>query len=158
MLDRKKPLKPVVSRKDRPGPNSEFFGRRAVETAHLTSVPELARHLVATLPDDYEQLRFSAVVYRYLTASPWLIDIAVFGVEDEHIDTELGDMVLCNVGDTVESHNWVHNGVHRFARCSIVLLTDEQQATHQPSRVAVRHFHLAERVRSLGQVLVRWLR
>ena len=129
---------------DQPDQYSDHFGARAQETLHLRSVPALAEHLVSALPGEFEFLTFSFTVYRYVEASPWLIDIIVFGLEEDELSTELADMVTANVRDKADAYNWEHHGIPRFVIGGLLLLDAVEQQRYASGVVTVLDLHRRE--------------
>src|SRR3954471_18789223 len=87
----KKAPEPGISPDDAPGRHSDHYGAHAGETSHIQSIPALARRIGDELPEKFDFLPFSAVVYRYEIAQVWWIDIAVFGLDADDIDSPLGE-------------------------------------------------------------------
>lgn len=153
---------PVVGPNERPGRNYGHYGERVYETEHL-SVPRLARHLVDQLPREFTELWFSATVYRYRLAAPWIVDVEVFGLSDTDLeDHTFADTLMGQVTDLLDSYNWQQSGDSRFAGPNVVLLREFEQGQRKAGRVSVRRYYLTrkprgwwEKVRSLA---TGWLR
>lgn len=153
MLGKGRAPEPAIDPEMTPIPRSDFYGARTPETAHLTSVPRLAQHLVDVLPEEFEGLRFSATVYRYQSASPWLLDLVVFGLSDTEIDDiEQAWSITDSIQETLDSYNWDHHRACRFAGPSVVLLHEDEQTRRRPGRVAVRRYYLTRHLRPLVRV------
>jgi hypothetical protein len=143
---------PVPSRgpEEKPGKYSDYIGSRFDETAHLTSVPKLARYLIAELPNRYESLRFSAIAYRYRLATPWLLDVEVHGMTDTDIRTTTPGLYIAEeLADLLQDYNWDMDGDVRFAGGHVTLLSEHEQAERAPGRVVVRHYYLTRPLRAL---------
>jgi hypothetical protein len=129
---------------DQPDRYSDYFGGRAQETLHLRGVPELAEYMVTALPKEFEFLTFSFTVYRYTDASPWLVDVIVFGLEEDDLGTELADAVSTNVRDKVDAYNWEHHGIPRFVVGGVLLLDSIEQQRYASDVVTVLDLHRRE--------------
>ena len=144
----KKAPEPGISPDDAPGRHSDHYGAHAGETSHIQSIPALARRIVDELPEKFDFLTFSAVVYRYEIAQVWWIDIAVFGLDADDIDSPLGEATHDGVWTELNEYSWEYNGLVRFAIGTVRLLTPAEQDRYTPGHVAVRRFHLRQIARA----------
>lgn len=141
----------------------EHVGELAVAVDNLT-VPGLARHLMDALPREFGLL-FSATVYRYEVAAPWIVDIHIHGLpavwrgDDEHLDA-----VADNVRRWIDQFNLRREGAARFVGPNVIVLREYERHSHIPGRVSVRRYHLrhpiTRRIAQLrdivGGLLTRW--
>ncbi|WP_157440585.1 hypothetical protein [Actinokineospora inagensis] len=138
-------------------------GQRVKDSAHLHSVPDLVRYLVAhELPERFVDVEFSATVYRHRMWAPWLVDIQVHGAtvrEDD--DPNFLDILAHQVRHDVGQHDAVHHGIHRFGAVEVLVLAPGEPHRFRPGYVRVRRFywgHLARGCWVLVRHLVGWWR
>lgn len=143
---------------DEPTGRFPFVGERFAETEGL-SVPQLARHLMDELPRECAGLWFSATVYRYRIDRPWTIDVQVFGVAPDVLDSRWNsDRLMHRITAIIDQYNAMeftngHSefGTSRFLGPNVVLLHEYEQGEHKPGRVSVRHYYLTDKPRRLWE-------
>lgn len=149
-----------------PGPPGEgFYGDRAEATKHIRSIPQLVHRILADLPNSIASMEFSAVVYRYEFAAPWIVDVFVSGVHPDDLDDRWRcELLIRAFIEEVERYNWADSNVIRFAGPNVVLLRPEERG-HRPGRVTVRRYYLrrvaptmCDRLRdAVRGLLTRWV-
>ncbi|WP_054044978.1 hypothetical protein [Alloactinosynnema sp. L-07] len=131
-------------------------GANYAETEHL-SVPGLARLLMDELPEQFGLL-FSATVYRYEIAAPWIIDVNVHGLPPADLESaESTNELIAYVTDWIDRYNLHRPCVSRFVGPNVIILREFERNTHTPGKVSVRRYHLrhpiTRRLRRLGEKL-----
>ncbi|ONI87348.1 hypothetical protein ALI22I_23285 [Saccharothrix sp. ALI-22-I] len=135
-----------------------YIGRRFHETERL-SVPQLARHLMDELPRQFGGLWFSATVYRYRADQPWTIDVQVFGVASNVLDSSHhSHRLMGRIAELIDEYNITEYandvsqfGTSRFMGPNIVLLHEYEQGQYKPGRVSVRHYYITDKPRRLWE-------
>ncbi|SDC25227.1 hypothetical protein [Actinokineospora iranica] len=156
ILGRHRGIPPQVRRTDGPGVGDRV-GSRAGETEHW-SVPELARHLVTELHEQFG-LVVSATVYRYRIDAPWIIDVQAHGLPEGDLDdTPTGaDRMVDRIVSWIDAYNEQRDGVPRFAGPNVVLLRQFERHSPRPGRVSVRRYHLRHPIQRRLARLRSWL-
>lgn len=117
------------------------YGSKFADTEHL-SVPELARLLMDELPVEFGLL-FSATVYRYEIASPWIIDVEVHGLPLADLeDADQTDELIAHVTTWIDQYNYHREDTARFIGPNVILLREYERHSRTPGRVSVRRYHL----------------
>lgn len=118
----------------------DWCGDEVAATEHL-SVPALARHLMAVLPER-TGLLFSATVYRHRLDAPWIIDVTASGLAaGETDDPRIVNDHVTAIASEIDRYNYAHQGRYRFVSLVVMLRACERH-TPEPGRVVVRRLHL----------------
>ncbi|MGH3861634.1 hypothetical protein [Actinokineospora sp.] len=117
------------------------FGSKYADTEHL-SVPELARSLMDELPREFGLL-FSATVYRYEIAAPWIVDVEVHGLPLADLeDADQTNELIAHVTNWIDQYNYHREGTARFIGPNVIVLREFERHSRTPGRVSVRRYHL----------------